>query len=146
MRIALFFSLLFVCFLLEVFPGCGGRSSNSLLPTPTVQLPTITETINGHKGTTWNSSAEDIQKEYALSNWPFVERTEIILQNKTIVKHSYLEHSLFNGKFDYYIDYNRGTIIFISVKECDIYVLTPPPPVEQDEIQVTYSYKITAIP
>lgn len=116
------------------------ETSKSAEAALSVTQTAATETFTGLKGTTLDSTEEDIQKEYPLANWPIVDRTETISQNRTIVKHSSLEKALFGGKFDYYIDYNRGTIIF--VKEGGS-LLTPPPPVEKDEIQATYTYRIS---
>lgn len=116
------------------------ETSKSAEAALSVTQTAATETFTGLKGTNENSADADVQKEYPLSNWPLVDRTETVTQNKTVVKHSYLEKAIFNGKFDYYIDYNRGTIIF--VKEGSN-LLTPPPPVEKDEIQATYTYKIS---
>lgn len=118
------------------------ETSKSAEAALSVTQSSTTESFNGHKDTTENSNAVEIQKEYPLSNWPVVERTETVsIKNTNIVKHSFSEKSLFSGKFDYFIDYNRGTVVFISDKE-SASVLTPPPPVAKDEIQVTYSYKI----
>lgn len=115
------------------------ESSKSAEAALSVTQTATTENFTGNKDTNENSPDAAIQVEYPLSNWPLVDRTETVSQNITTVKHSYSEKSLFNGKFDYYIDYNRGTIIF--VKEGGNFLT--PPPVGKDDIQVTYTYKIS---